>query len=387
MQPYICGRFVDRYLVVCRTGGQGAVINEHRYLELVSLSENSEAKAPGWLISVLSKLDAMPVNNRLLSNLIFIRKPGTIGFAKASYEITEACNFSCKHCYLGDKNKAQLTVENKKGVLNLIERAGCIWLQITGGEPLLNRDFIETYVHAQSLGFLVVLSTNGSLLLSPQIARTLQKYPPWRLTMSLYGATEYSYEALTQVRGSAKMVIGGLCWAKEKGLRVRVNIIVTDYNKNEISEMIGIVEDLGFDYYVFDKITPTINGDRAPLEVMADEFYCRRNEDKERAVSKTQNSSCLAGKTFFHIDTKGALSVCKIARSPNINLLKTGVAGFTQLSDIADEILRRPPECHGCENKQLCKTCAPILSLYRSGGTVPAHVCRTGQYYKQGEKQ
>ena len=375
MQPYICGRFIDKYLVVCRTGGQGAVINEDRYLELLALSEDDKAEAPEWLVLILSKISTKFINKVLISNLVLVRRPGTIGFAKASYEITEACNFRCKHCYLGEKVKGQLIVEDKKRVLNMIERAGCLWLQITGGEPLMDRDFIEAYVYAQSLGLLIVLSTNGSLLLSPKIRQVLKKYPPWRLTVSLYGATDDSYEALTQVRGSGKMVFEGLHWAKKNGLRVRINIIGTKYNKDETGQMTEFVRGLGFNYHVFNKITPAIDGDRMPIEVATGE-NCLANRCSEEKNFDAREVSCRAGKTFFHVNANGKTSVCKIARQSSIDLLAAGVNGLKELSEVADRVLTMPSECETCVMKQKCTICAPMLSLYKINGDVPASVCR-----------
>jgi len=376
MQPYICGRFADQYLITGRTGGHGAKISEEKYLKLATLAENKVAEVPEWLSSTLSKLGATSINKTTISDLVLIRKQGTVDFVKASYEITEMCNFRCQHCYLGEKREGQLTLEDKKRVFDLIERAGCLWLQITGGEPLVDCDFVKLYTYAQSLGFLVTLSTNGPLLLSPQITQVLKEYPPWRLTVSLYGATDDSYESLTKTCHSASMVYGGLAWAKTNGLRVRINIIVTKYNKNEISRMVEFARECGFNYHVFDQISPTVDGNRMPLEVMS---MGNCLEDKQFSVEKDsymRNTPCRAGKTFFHVGAMGAMSVCKISRQSSINLLSTGVDGFSQLSSITDKVLTMPVECQICKDKQKCTTCAPILALYKIGGKIPAFICR-----------
>ena len=54
-------------------------------------------------------------------------------------------------------------------ILDEIKDAGCLWLLLTGGEPLLRPDFLEIYQYAKHKGFLLTLFTNGTLL-TPHIA-------------------------------------------------------------------------------------------------------------------------------------------------------------------------------------------------------------------------
>jgi MoaA/NifB/PqqE/SkfB family radical SAM enzyme len=42
-----------------------------------------------------------------------------------------------------------------------------VWLQITGGEPTTDRDFIDAYRLAFELGMMIAVSTNGSRLWHP----------------------------------------------------------------------------------------------------------------------------------------------------------------------------------------------------------------------------
>ena len=40
--------------------------------------------------------------------------------------------------------------------------AGCLWLLITGGEPLIRPDFLDVYTHAKRKGLIITLFTNGT---------------------------------------------------------------------------------------------------------------------------------------------------------------------------------------------------------------------------------
>jgi MoaA/NifB/PqqE/SkfB family radical SAM enzyme len=79
--------------------------------------------------------------------------------------------------------------------------AGVLRLQITGGEPLIDPLFAETHARAYDL-----------------------------LTLSIYGATEASYDGMTRRKGSLKRFMRGLHAAHEAGLPMRMNIVVSNRN-------------------------------------------------------------------------------------------------------------------------------------------------------------
>jgi MoaA/NifB/PqqE/SkfB family radical SAM enzyme len=53
-------------------------------------------------------------------------------------------------------------VGSARGLLHTIRDAGVVYLQLTGGEPLIDRLFCETYELAWRLGIMLHVSTNGS---------------------------------------------------------------------------------------------------------------------------------------------------------------------------------------------------------------------------------
>ncbi|OGF35880.1 hypothetical protein A2482_00505 [Candidatus Falkowbacteria bacterium RIFOXYC2_FULL_48_21] len=374
MQSFICSRFFDAYLIASRSSSVGAMIKEQEYLELVRLADNDKAVVPKWLARMLKRLGSLDVSGERLSSVILVRRPSALGFGKASYEITEKCNYRCRHCYLGEKLAMELPLEGKKQVLKKIQEAGCLWLQITGGEPLASPDFVETYNFAYSLGFLITISTNGSLLGTQKLTDALSACPPYRLTVSLYGASAKSYETLTQVPGSFKKFNEGIEWAKELQIRTRLNIIVTKYNASERKAMIAIADRMGFARRVFSGLSPTLGGDKIPIEVMA--TGCDNmpvgGHDESSAMS------CQAGKRFFHVDATGRMCICKLARSPSVDLLTRGEAAFADITTISEEVLKPLNVCSGCLIKGACPSCSPRLALYARSGTVPKNVCQSG---------
>jgi MoaA/NifB/PqqE/SkfB family radical SAM enzyme len=117
-------------------------------------------------------------------------------------ELTFRCNLQCAHCYcnlpLNDQDaiNKELSTEKVCDILDQIADAGCLWLLLTGGEPLVRRDFLEIYTYAKKKGFMISLFTNGTLL-TEKMADYLAEYPPFILEITLYGVTKETYESIT----------------------------------------------------------------------------------------------------------------------------------------------------------------------------------------------
>lgn len=66
-------------------------------------------------------------------------------------------------------------------------------LLLTGGEPFIRPDFEEIYRRCRELGIIVSINTNGTMLGEKQV-ELLRKLPPQRVNITLYGASEATYE-------------------------------------------------------------------------------------------------------------------------------------------------------------------------------------------------
>jgi len=84
---------------------------------------------------------------------------------QGSLELTFRCNLRCVHCYCNlaasdrEAVKNELTTGEIYHTLDQIAAAGCLWLLITCGEPLLRRDFQEIYAYAKKRGFVTTVIT------------------------------------------------------------------------------------------------------------------------------------------------------------------------------------------------------------------------------------
>jgi MoaA/NifB/PqqE/SkfB family radical SAM enzyme len=134
----------------------------------------------------MKKLDAMPPRHPV----------------NATLELTLRCNLKCKMCMFrhSDCENARLAGEELTAaqwahMARQMFDAGTLNVLITGGEPMLRGDFCEIYSSIYRLGFLVTLYTNATLV-TEQIMQTLRQYPPHRIGITFYGASNETYGAL-----------------------------------------------------------------------------------------------------------------------------------------------------------------------------------------------
>lgn len=100
---------------------------------------------PGQFGDAIAEIGfAIPADSPWYVHIVLRDRPAA-NFGRVTWEITERCNFRCVHCYLDEKEQRGLPLTQRLQVLDKLERAGCLWLQITGGEALADPLFEETY--------------------------------------------------------------------------------------------------------------------------------------------------------------------------------------------------------------------------------------------------
>ncbi len=83
---------------------------------------------------------------------------------KAFLEITNVCNLSCSFCHKTKRKPAFMSVERfREAAEKLRSFADYLYFHLMG-EPLLHPDISEFFEIANTLGFRVILTTNGTLL-------------------------------------------------------------------------------------------------------------------------------------------------------------------------------------------------------------------------------
>ncbi|MFI6409766.1 radical SAM protein [Streptomyces sp. NPDC050548] len=355
----------DKFVVVRPGARQGIQIPYAMFRELSKAVEDGES-VPGWLADAARQAWGVELSGNSSKEAVLARALTPLNYSRASWEINKGCNFNCEHCYLAERKFAGLPLDGKRELLSLLRDAGVLWLQITGGEPTIDRDFLAAYEHAYRMGMMIEILTNGSRLHRPEVVDLLKDMPPHKVKVSLYGATVESFDSLTRKPGAFKLLLKGLKSAKDAGIPLELTLIVTKHNAHEVDSMRAMAADYAETYSEYSNISPTYDGTSEPLATQAPGLL-----DKSSVFG-----GCPAGHTFFHVDPHGFATMCKIGRENPISLVAEGLDGLFRLPAIADAQMLRTGGCSGCQLSGTCRVCRPLAKAYQAAKAPLENYCQ-----------
>jgi MoaA/NifB/PqqE/SkfB family radical SAM enzyme len=323
-------------------------------------------------------------------------------------DLTYRCNYGCVHCYGGPLKRAdpeceaELEASRMLDLLSQASQAGCLYLTLSGGEPLLRDDFIDIYLGAKQLGLIVTVLSNASLLTTDHLD-VFAEYPPHQVDISLYGASEAVYERITRVPGSYRRAIRGIERLVDRGIPVALKTMIMRDNLDEVPAIEALADRLGVRFRLDPLITPRLNGDLAPLAQrvdpeeavkleMADEgrrfglvSLAERMQDfgDEALGDGGRIYVCGAGLSAFHLDPAGTLRGCVVSREFAFDANGVGFdKAWRLLTEAFDKATWRGGEgCAGCRNAILCGYCPGLFALEQaSSSRPPGYVCSLGKH-------
>src|SRR5437867_2825462 len=248
----------------------------------------------------------------------------------AQIELTYGCNLHCVHCDTDCYNrpdliKREMSYEEITRILDQLAAEGCLWVCFTGGEIFMRRDFLDIYAYAKQKGFLITLFTNGTLI-TEAIVDYLKEHPPFCIEISCHGATDETFDRITQVRGSFQRFLKGVQLLVERSLPIKLKTKGMNLNKHELAQIKALVESFGVGFRLNNAIYPRLNGDLTPTDyrLSPDEIIeIERTEsdlDSEERCSAAEADlgappddrlfRCGCGTTAVHVNAWGQLGTC-----------------------------------------------------------------------------
>jgi len=162
-----------------------------------------------------------------------------MSFARLSFDVTSACNLSCKHCLRLDKHDpTHLPVEVFEKVVEQSRRYGTQTIIFTGGEPMLHPGIMEMADIAakRDLGFYIV--TNG--VKTDKIAELVKDEKRRKhltgISISVEGATE---ETNDKIRGEGvyRKVMATTALLNSMGVETVWKMSVNKLNVHEVEQL------------------------------------------------------------------------------------------------------------------------------------------------------
>ncbi|MEW5736901.1 MAG: radical SAM protein [Thermodesulfobacteriota bacterium] len=318
-----------------------------------------------------------------------------------SLELTRRCNLRCVHCYHGSQADVardasqELGREQWEAILEQAVREGCLFLLLTGGEPLLRKDFPDIYRRARELGIIVTVFTNATRVTDPVVS-LFRELPPFAVEVSLYGAKAGTHDRITGVRGSFSKARKGMEKLLDAGVCVQMKTVVLSLNCDEISALEKMAEGMGVRFRLDAAVFPSLSGDPGPCafrvhpeDAVKIEFANARRARQwadyhaKAACFKDGEKlyECGAGLGSFHVDFRGRLTPCLMVQSFNYDLGSgTFADGWKQLRNIRDVPAPGSFVCNTCRTRPYCDCCPAFFALENGAETRPSEfLCRMGQ--------
>ena len=165
-----------------------------------------------------------------------------------SWNTTSRCNLFCRHCYResGPENdrSGELTTAEGRELIASIRRAGFRLLIFSGGEPLLREDIFDLVAAARDAGLLPAMGTNGTLLTGETAAR-LAESGLRGVAVSVDSLDREYHDTFRGTPGAFDRAQQGIRNAIAAGLRVQINLTLTDRNLDQFDRMVDYYETMG----------------------------------------------------------------------------------------------------------------------------------------------
>ena len=314
-----------------------------------------------------------------------------------TFELSPVCNFECKMCYvrktkedLRRENKREYTIDEWVKLAEQCREMGMLYLLLTGGEPFLYPDFPKLYEKLHSMGFLISINSNASLIDEEKV-EWLKKFTPTKINITLYGASEKTYEKICGNRNAYHKVVKAILLLKEAGISVVLNASMIPENADDMEEIIEFGKKhkipVRMGTYMFPpvrRIAENSDSRFSPkqagvMNVMKQYYSLDRetfakegkhvltslgiqNEEESMWGYEQETMFCRAGKTTFWVSWEGKMTACGIMDFPTVqypfenNFEKCWMELTEQVR--TKTVLKG---CKGCAKKKICRPCAAIV--------------------------
>ena len=357
-------------------------------------------------------MEPMQIETNTIEKAMLCRASAAQRPITGTLELLPICNMNCDMCYI----RLSRTEMEKKGRMRTadewismgeeMERAGVLFLLLTGGEPLLFPDFRRLYLSLRERGIILTVNTNGTLI-DADWAAFFGENKPRRINITLYGADDRAYEMLCHYPGGFEKTVQGIRLLKERGVDVKINGSVTKSNRNDMEKIYAIGRELGAPVHMDTYMLPGIHERKLPFEAQsrlepeeaaAAEMEMLRNEMnpedlrmyvqqmllqiKKEGNVYSEGITCMAGNCSFAVNWQGEMRPCVTLEDPSVPVFETGCESAWQQISEKVKAYRVKEKCRQCRLRPVCKTCVASARLETGEyDGLPEYLCRYAREY------
>ena len=311
-----------------------------------------------------------------------------------SWNVTNACNMYCAHCYrdAGCKAEEELSTAEAKKLLTEIARAGFKIMIFSGGEPLMRPDILELVSYASSLGLFPVFGTNGTLI-TREMAEKLKAAGARAMGISLDSLDAEKHDKFRSFPGGWQGAVNGMKNCKAAGLPFQIHTTVMDWNAPELEDMIDFAVEIGARAHHFFFLVPT--GRAATIE--EESLRAEQYEDVLTRIMRKQQTvpielkptcapqflriaaelgmksrfhrGCLAGLSYCIISPKGKVQPCAYLKEYLGDVRETPFDEIWKNNAVLQKLrtMKYDGGCGTCKYQRVCGGCRARAAIYHDG--------------------
>jgi len=153
-------------------------------------------------------------------------------------EITSKCNEQCIHCYIPHENKvSNMEPDLFYDILKQCVDMRLLHLTLSGGEPMLHKNFCDFLRKCKEYDFSVNVLSNLTLL-NDEIIKEMKMNPLLGVQTSLYSIDPSIHDEITQVKGSFEKTKNAILKLIEYDIPLQISCPIMKQNKNCYDEVI-----------------------------------------------------------------------------------------------------------------------------------------------------
>ena len=296
------------------------------------------------------------------------------------FDIAGACNERCVHCYIPNECKKK-TIETNL-FFKILEEArdlNVIHVTLSGGEPLLHKDFIAFLERCRELDLSVNVLSNLTLLTEDHVVEML-KNPLLSVQASLYSMDPLVHDSITCLTGSFEKTVDGVLRLIGAGIPVQISCPVMKQNTDSFLDVVA----WGREHNIAVAIEPVIfasydhSGRNLDNRISLDELDTVLDKEmsegyapvlKEAALEKElltgKDPVCSVCRYSLCVSVEGNVFPCagwqsNVIGDLNVNTLKEvweESEKITWLRSIKREAF---PKCISCRNRGYCTVCMMV---------------------------
>lgn len=294
------------------------------------------------------------------------------------FEITNACNLNCDHCYMSASYKVRKNDEvSFKKIREIIEKAdeiGVYRMDFTGGEIFTRNDIIDILSLASEHYMVTNLFTNATLITEKQIEKIIALGNIRTIFISLDDIVEEEHDKFRGVPGSYANTIKAITALKKTDIKVVANITLSSRNYSCIEEIINFCRN---ELQIECRIAPILYVGRGKCfeenDLTLDQIkeamdISLRNKSKfvsgfceDESDMKSIVPGCGVGHKMIYIRSNGEMCLCPTLSSREAKEFKVGNIYHDDLQKVWNEneelILFRNSTCgvSDCEYMSICR--------------------------------